>query len=100
MKHVLAADRCCRLQNSKALVRYIPKRAKRDKPRSCLKGKRRELFFLQKRNPKRSKAAKSILEAVKNRGGETLRAIFPNAKTLDQVAYIKTTKKIYIGLLF
>jgi hypothetical protein len=45
-------------------------------------------------NARRSTPAKSILEAVKKRGGQCSKVIFPMEKTLDQVAYIKITIKI------
>jgi hypothetical protein len=38
--------------------------------------------------------ARIIREEVKKRGGQCSKVHLPREKTLDQVAYIKTTKKI------
>jgi len=41
--------------------------------------------------------AKSIRDAVKKRGGQWTRAIFPRVNMLDQPAYIKMTNMIDMG---
>ena len=51
-------------------------------------------LFRRAKNPRRRTLARSILEAVKKRGGETDKAILPREKTLDQTAYMARTIKI------
>src|SRR3989338_7259821 len=53
--------------------------------------------FLMSIKLKSRTPAKIILEAVKKRGGECSRAIFPKENMLDHPAYIKITKRIDIS---
>ena len=70
------------------------KSAKRVKDKNCLKVILKAKRSLMAIKARRSTPAKSILEAVRKRGGQWTRAIFPKENILDHPAYIKTTIKI------
>ena len=73
-------------------------RPRRPKRPHCLKLKRKEVRRRAKK-PRSRTPARSIREAVRNRGGETSKVIFARGNTLDQMAYIKMRIKIDIRLL-
>ncbi len=66
------------------------KRARRQRERNCLSVSLKTERLRIAKKARRMTPAKSIREAVKNRGGECSKANFAIEKMLDQVAYIKT----------
>ena len=73
-------------------------RASRERETSCFSVIFRDERFRQTRYPRIRTPAKSILAAVRKRGGECSRAIFPREKTLDQIAKVEINKNIDIVL--
>ena len=63
----------------------------------CLNESLNDFRFLMAIRARRITPARSIREAVRKRGGECSRAIFPKENMLDQPAYMKTTIRIDMG---
>jgi hypothetical protein len=70
------------------------KKARIPTDRSCFLLRKRLERLEMARKPNRQMLPKIIREPVKKSGGQCSRVIFPIEKTLDQVAYIRTTVRM------